>query len=61
MRFESFEEFERKVLAGVKLSPTTPDDVTRFKLDGPPATPEEIAATFGQQPAEESARDQIPG
>jgi len=34
----------------VAWSAPTDDDVSRMKLDGPPATPTQIAAAFGQPP-----------
>jgi hypothetical protein len=55
-RFNTWSDVEH-LLAGVELSPPTPDDVSRMKLDGPPATKAEIAAAFGVAPDSAAGRD----
>ena len=47
--FNSWEAFGRS-LDHVELSAPTPDDVPRVKLDGPPATADQIDAAFRRVP-----------
>ncbi len=47
--FNSWEAFGHS-LDHVELSPPTPDDVPRVKLDGPPATADQIDAAFRRVP-----------
>ena len=47
--FNSWEAFGHS-LDHVELSAPTPDDVPRVKLDGPPATADQIDAAFRRVP-----------
>ncbi len=49
-RYATLSEFARS-FDQVAWSAPTDDDLSRMKLDGPPATPAQIAAAFGQPPA----------